>query len=264
MSPRRRFVHLLVHHDGAPASRSWRIPLAWYRAIVGLSALAVLTIIVSLLFLGPIVRSAGRVPRLEQRIRNLELENGRIAELASALDTLQLAYDRVREMMGANVVPDLAEVANSSMPIAPVVDARADGVPVLPAGTTAPRYWPVRDAGFVTRGVSEATGGGEEHPGVDIALAIGTPIRAVGGGKVADTGQDADYGLFVRMQHADGYESMYGHLDRVVVVTGQSVDAGEVVALSGNSGRSSAPHLHLEIRRGGRNVDPLALIQENR
>lgn len=263
MSPRRRYVHLLVHHDGAPASRSWRIPLSLYRTLAILAALSVVTIIVSLLFLTPIVRAAGRVPRLEQRIRNLELENGRIVELAAALDTLQLAYARVRGMMGADVVPDVAEVAHSQLPIAPTVDARVDGQPVLPSGVTPPRYWPVRDAGFVTRGVSEASEG-EEHPGVDVALAVGTPIRSVGGGTVIETGQDADYGLFVRLQHAEGYESMYGHLSRVIAVGGATVDAGEVIGLSGNSGRSSAPHLHLEIRREGRNVDPLDLIQETR
>jgi murein DD-endopeptidase MepM/ murein hydrolase activator NlpD len=55
---------------------------------------------------------------------------------------------------------------------------------------------------------------------------------------------------------------MYGHLSRVTVLPGQQVDAREVIGLSGNSGRSSAPHLHFEIRREGRSVDPFELVKE--
>ena len=55
---------------------------------------------------------------------------------------------------------------------------------------------------------------------------------------------------------------MYGHLSRVIAVDGESVRAGQVIALSGNTGRSTAPHLHFEVRRGGRSVDPLTLVKE--
>ena len=64
------------------------------------------------------------------------------------------------------------------------------------------------------------------------------------------------------LEHPEGYQSMYGHLSRVTVAVGDTVSAGQVIGLSGNSGRSSAPHLHLEIRREGRSLDPLTLVQE--
>ena len=262
--PRRRYVHLVVHHDGAPASRNWRVPLGLWRALLGLGALALLSVLVALVFLGPIVRAAGRVPGLEQRVRNLELENARIAELATALDSLQLAYERVRGMMGADIVPDLSSVADDRLPVAPPVEARLAGGAAPQAGPSAPTWWPIRDAGFITRGLLEGEGEGEEHPGVDIALAIGTPVRAAGGGTVSQAGADAEYGRFVLIAHPDGLESMYGHLDRVLVSTGATVGAGDVVGLSGNSGRSTAPHLHFEVRRDGRHVDPLPLITEGR
>jgi murein DD-endopeptidase MepM/ murein hydrolase activator NlpD len=91
-----------------------------------------------------------------------------------------------------------------------------------------------------------------------------TPVRAAGGATVAQTGEDADYGKFVLLQHPDDYQTLYGHLSRVLVTRGRTVRAGEVIGLSGNSGRSTAPHLHFEIRKAGRSVDPLGIIQEAR
>jgi murein DD-endopeptidase MepM/ murein hydrolase activator NlpD len=79
---------------------------------------------------------------------------------------------------------------------------------------------------------------------------------------VRRSGTDPAYGLFVLLAHPDGYESMYGHLSRVLVLQGDTVRVGQVIALTGNSGRSTAPHLHFEIRRDGRSVDPLALVRE--
>ena len=77
-----------------------------------------------------------------------------------------------------------------------------------------------------------------------------------------DAGTDDEYGEFVRLAHPDGLESMYGHLSRITVARGGYVAAGEVIGLSGNSGRSSAPHLHFEIRVEGRFQDPLDYVSE--
>ena len=88
-------------------------------------------------------------------------------------------------------------------------------------------------------------------------------MRAVGGGSVAEVGSDAEYGQFVVLTHPDGYQTKYGHLSRAVVSPGQAVNAGEVLGLSGNSGRSTAPHLHLEIRRGDETIDPLTMVKED-
>jgi len=87
-------------------------------------------------------------------------------------------------------------------------------------------------------------------------------VRASGGGTVAATGYDPDYGLFVLLRHPAGYETMYGHASRLIVVEGDDVQAGQVIALSGNSGRSTAPHLHFEIRRDKKSLDPLTFVKE--
>jgi murein DD-endopeptidase MepM/ murein hydrolase activator NlpD len=64
------------------------------------------------------------------------------------------------------------------------------------------------------------------------------------------------------LRHPAGYETMYGHASRLVAAEGDNVEAGQVIGLSGNSGRSTAPHLHFEIRRDGKSIDPLALVKE--
>ena len=65
------------------------------------------------------------------------------------------------------------------------------------------------------------------------------------------------------LTHPEGYQTKYGHLSRALVSPGTVVNAGEVLGLSGNSGRSSAPHLHLEVRRGDSTLDPLTMVKED-
>jgi murein DD-endopeptidase MepM/ murein hydrolase activator NlpD len=87
-------------------------------------------------------------------------------------------------------------------------------------------------------------------------------VRASGGGTVADAGEDPVFGRFVLIAHPDDYQTLYGHLSRVVTAKGRTVEPGEVIGLAGNTGRSSAPHLHFEVRRRGAAVDPLTLVKQ--
>ncbi|TFG46820.1 MAG: M23 family metallopeptidase, partial [Gemmatimonadales bacterium] len=211
----------------------------------------------------PLLKAAASVPRLREDVARLEAENAKVRELAAALDSVELRYDRLREMVGADIVPDPIALAYS-LPLAPPVYAAAPGPRAAPVtGRTLPNRWPLDAAGYMTRGLVPAGGSEEAHTGVDLAVTIGTPVRAVGGGTVLDSGNDPEYGIFVLLSHPDGYASKYGHLSRSLVRTGQLVDAGEVIGLSGNTGRSTAPHLHLEIRQGDETIDPLTIVNED-
>lgn len=96
------------------------------------------------------------------------------------------------------------------------------------------------------------------HAGVDIANAIGTPILAVADGKVIDAGPASGFGMWVRLQHADGTITVYGHIDSATVSVGQEVMAGDQIARMGNRGFSTGPHLHFEVHLPGENkIDPL-------
>nr|WP_296768568.1 M23 family metallopeptidase [Rhodococcus sp. (in: high G+C Gram-positive bacteria)] len=96
------------------------------------------------------------------------------------------------------------------------------------------------------------------HAGVDIANSIGTPILAVADGKVIDAGPASGFGMWVRLQHADGTITVYGHIDSTNVTVGQQVMAGDQIARMGNRGFSTGPHLHFEVHLPGENkIDPL-------
>ncbi|MCF7553753.1 M23 family metallopeptidase [Pseudonocardia sp. WMMC193] len=98
---------------------------------------------------------------------------------------------------------------------------------------------------------------GGTHYGMDIANRVGTPIFAVADGVVVDSGPASGFGLWVRIRHSDGSLSVYGHIDRSLVRQGQSVRAGDRIALMGNRGQSTGPHLHLEIwAADGARADP--------
>jgi murein DD-endopeptidase MepM/ murein hydrolase activator NlpD len=154
---------------------------------------------------------------------------------------------------------------SSHLTVAPAVLAASPGSSVAEdSRASVPRRWPLDERGFITRGQAGAGSAEEEHPGIDIAVPVGSVVRASGGGVVLQTGAQAEYGNFVLLEHPQGYQSMYGHLSRILAIQGTRVAAGDVIALSGNTGRSSAPHLHFEIRLNGVSIDPGTLVKEER
>ena len=103
-------------------------------------------------------------------------------------------------------------------------------------------------------------GASSNHQGVDWAIAKGSTVMASSGGKVTKAGWAKGYGYVVYIQHPDGKETRYGHLSKVLVSVGQTVRQGDKIALSGNSGVSTGPHLHFEIRINGTAVNPLKYL----
>ncbi|WP_432278868.1 peptidoglycan DD-metalloendopeptidase family protein [Nocardia carnea] len=99
---------------------------------------------------------------------------------------------------------------------------------------------------------------GVQHLGVDIAAPIGTPIYAVADGEVIDAGPAAGFGMWVRLLHADGTITVYGHVDTTTVSVGDYVLAGDQIATMGNRGFSTGPHVHFEVwLNGSDKVDPI-------
>jgi murein DD-endopeptidase MepM/ murein hydrolase activator NlpD len=98
------------------------------------------------------------------------------------------------------------------------------------------------------------------HKGLDFAGAAGSPIVAVAAGVVTWAGERAGYGKLVEINHGDGFLTRYAHNERMLVSVGQTVKRGEPVALMGSTGRSTGPHVHFEVVRNGRQVDPLSYI----
>lgn len=102
------------------------------------------------------------------------------------------------------------------------------------------------------------------HAGIDFRLPVGSTVYATGSGTVVTAGRSGGYGNLVEIDHGGGLTTRYAHLSRVTVRTGQSVDSGDPVGLSGSTGRSTGPHLHYEVRRDGRASDPARFLAAGR
>lgn len=150
---------------------------------------------------------------------------------------------------------DIHQLSTDLQVIVGALQARQDKLdhtpsisPVDPQGTWISSSYGLR--------ISPFTGKEQFHPGVDIAGAEGTPIIAPAKGTVAFVGKDGALGMSVRIRHDSVFESTYGHLQKASVKKGQRVDRGEVIGYMGNSGRSTGHHLHYEIAKNGKTVNP--------
>ncbi|WP_147821268.1 M23 family metallopeptidase [Salidesulfovibrio onnuriiensis] len=125
-----------------------------------------------------------------------------------------------------------------------------------------PSIWPT--SGWVTSPfawrTSPFTGKREFHKGIDISAPRGTPIYAPARGIVETAGRDGSYGLCVRMKHNTSLTTRYAHMHRIAVKDGQTVTRGELIGYVGNTGRSTGPHLHYEVRLNGVPVNPKRYI----
>ena len=100
------------------------------------------------------------------------------------------------------------------------------------------------------------------HEGLDFSAAEGDQIKATAAGMVIATGKTSDYGNYVKIKHGGGIETRYAHASKILVKKGDLVRKDEVIALVGNTGRSTGPHLHYEIRFNGRSLDPRKYLKK--
>lgn len=117
--------------------------------------------------------------------------------------------------------------------------------------------WPV--TGWISSGFGLRDG--RPHEGLDIAAEEGDPIRAVRSGRVVFAGSRGTYGLTVIIDHGGGLTTLYGHASAILVREGQWVGEGQLIARVGNTGRSTGPHLHLEVRLNGVPYDPILCLK---
>ena len=127
-----------------------------------------------------------------------------------------------------------------------------------------PSRWPVRgqvNSGYGSR-TSPWSANSEFHSGLDIGARVGTPVKSPAPGTVVFAGVNAEYGQTLIIEHGNETKSLYGHLSKLNVAVNQKVQRGDVVALTGNTGRSSGPHLHYEIRIKDQSVNPTSYLWE--
>ena len=146
--------------------------------------------------------------------------------------------------------------------------------PALPDNTSMDKYrLDVGETVSPVMGVLTSPFGWREHPvdgeekfhnGVDLAVNTGTQVKAFADGVVDYIGDDPDqYGLYLQISHANGVKSFYAHCSQLLVSQGQTVKAGDTVALSGDTGNTTGHHLHLELRFNGVRINPIYYIETN-
>lgn len=119
-----------------------------------------------------------------------------------------------------------------------------------------PGNWPARGPVTSAYGWRSFRGRANFHSGIDIGLPLGTGVQATGAGVVLGSGWQPSYGWCVLIQHAEGYSTLYAHLQQTLAQKGQVVKQGDWVGLSGSSGNSTGPHLHYELWKDGGTADP--------
>jgi murein DD-endopeptidase MepM/ murein hydrolase activator NlpD len=127
------------------------------------------------------------------------------------------------------------------------VEIGSAATPTPPAGTETSAFGWRQDP---------ITGERRFHSGTDVRMAYGQGVRVAAAGRVASVGTQGGYGLTVVVDHGSGIETRYAHLSSVPIKAGDLVESGQLIAQSGNSGRSTGPHLHFEVLKGGQAVDP--------
>ena len=235
-------------------SRTFEVSYRRLRVLRGLAlgfGVAVTFLIVTWAYMASRV---AHMVELETQVALMRADQERIPGLLRQLNTVERQYSNILDLFapdGTGAPSELWLPPPGSLSRSSGGDDGRDGQP---------DSWPLAESGFVTQRIDE---GGGVHPGLDIATPTGSYIRAAGAGRVMEVGEDhPTYGKYVRIDHENGYETLYAHASGTSVELGEEVRKNEVIALSGSTGVSTAPHLHFEILLDGETVDPLELVQQ--
>lgn len=147
------------------------------------------------------------------------------------------------------------------------VEKAEEGITLKDGKLTVPKSLPLPVRGTITSNfgfrIDPIDGKRRHHNGIDIAVPEGTEIRPVTNGRVIYSGYSKGYGNCVVIEHEDGVQTLYAHNTKNLVKTGELVTSETVIALSGSTGRTTGPHLHFEIRKNGKPVNPHALLNNS-
>lgn len=123
-----------------------------------------------------------------------------------------------------------------------------------------PSIYPVNPKNMYMTSTFGGARRGRYHKGVDMVTAKGTPVRTAANGKVVFAGREGAYGNVMVVDHENGTSTYYAHLDKEFAKVGQEVKRGEIIGAVGSTGNASTPHLHYEVRKNKRPVNPQAYL----
>lgn len=215
MGRRLKGLTLVLLPDDGAEPRSVHLSARKTRWILfaGLFALAVMVGMASTWWY--LALQTGRSMELRSTVDSLEAERVQLLRVAEELGRVEAEYERLRSLFGFDSDPVSSGLwlPPSGLPGGGRNTRQGDEEQYLPTS------WPLTEAGFVTQSLVES--GSAEHPGLDIAVATGSYVRAAGAGEVLRVGEDPVYGLFVVLDHGEGYQTVYGHASMILVGRGE-------------------------------------------
>lgn len=268
---KRRHINIVVAPEDRSGTLTFRMQLGHFYALV------IVASVLFILIVGLVVNQAmdeaklGELELLRRQNGQLKEKVARIAAVEKKITELEVIEDKLMVMAGErDAARELAPVSVEAGETGGELLSVAEGIRQFRELATerrgitlrAPDGNPVAK-GWITRGFGENAGleGSSFHNGCDIAVPEGNPVVATAPGVVIFAGDDPTYGKLVIVQHGlTGYSTFYGHNRELKVRSGASVKRGQVLALSGNTGKSSAPHLHYEVRLHGVPLNPVKYL----
>ncbi|MCP4726954.1 MAG: M23 family metallopeptidase [bacterium] len=246
MSNGKYISFLIVPEEGGKTVnfRIHRFTLRIGLVVVGLLFIA---LIVAAIFYGRLVKQASDVVRLRSENAMLLEQNAEVIKFKKELQKNRKFVNRIAELAGLEGITEEDSLYSEMSAESESISEQTDGVSV-------PSGYPIR--GFISKRFSESGLFGEKHLGLDFSCPEGSMIRSTADGIVKSANWDDYFGYTLVIEHPGGYSTTYAHNKELRVSEGDKVKRGDVIALSGNSGKSSGPHLHYEIRKDGKQLDP--------
>lgn len=257
---------MVIPHDGRKMFT--RKVSYWALSLVLVLLVGLISIICIFIFqMGSLYTKALRVDALERRNRKLEEDHAKLVDIERKLAEMEKMGNHLKVMLGMEKTPpplDLSELAELGSQLeskssefhfpesqylftedmAAFLEKQKRNERRIPSGL------PLE--GWISRRFSP------DHPAVDIAAPLLTPIMATGDGVCTFSGWDERWGNYVEISHSDDTKTLYAHNSRNRVAKGDRVSKGDIIAFLGSTGRSTGPHLHYEVTVGGERVDPLS------
>ncbi len=250
-----KFITIMFIPEGGESKRGIRVRKWLLQAVAGAFGILLLLIILFFVFYGRILAEASMADNLREENQRLLKYQYKVQLLEQNLNQTRDIVSRLIDLAGVDIkfpiLPDDSTLFASIDKTAMAAVRRSAG-----ADMSIPSGLPIQ--GFISQDfvIDDSA---RYHPGIDIACAEGTPVLATAIGEVVMSGDDEVYGKIVVLKHNDSIISLYGHNKEILVQIGEKVLPGSRIALSGNTGKSTAPHLHYEVKINDEPINPLEL-----
>ncbi|NQU28330.1 MAG: M23 family metallopeptidase [Candidatus Marinimicrobia bacterium] len=249
---------ILIIPDNSDNNRSFLLTRKAIRSTIAGVTLVIAGLIAVFWYFGP------RVLEHEDLLDRYEVllhERTRVLDLMRDLNRVKNMDAFIRKSLGADLkfTPEPSNADTSKQPVGRIDDSDI----FLSFSENLPSVLPVD--GFVTRDINDVSAfTHENHYGLDLTVKNGDPVKAAASGFIIFSGWTYNMGHYIILYHGNGYFTIYGHNQRNLVDQRDYVNRGDVIALAGNTGISSGPHLHFEVWKDGRAIDPKVFFPELR